>query len=87
MSVPGGAATGGNMAFQGIMFTDADEFSADDMRLSGVGDGPEYLLHPEDETGLVGLLARQVAVRVRDLEVLMRSNDPNMREVCARLVN
>jgi hypothetical protein len=75
------------MAFQEIMFTDADEFCADDLQLSGMGDGPAYLLYPEDATGLVGLLARQVAVRVRDLEILLRSADPNMRDVLARLVN
>jgi hypothetical protein len=75
------------MAFQEIMFTDADELSADDLQLSGMGDGPAFLLSPEDETGLVGLFARQVALRARNLETLLRSADPNMRDVLARLVN
>jgi hypothetical protein len=78
---------GGSMAFQEILFVNADEFIADGYNLSGMGDGPSYLIHSDDESGLVGLYARHLEGQARDLETLMRSADPNARDVCARLRN
>jgi len=75
------------MAFEEILFVNADEFVADGYNLSGMGDGPSYLIHSDDETGLVGLYARHLEAQARDLEALLRSTDPNARAACARLRN
>jgi hypothetical protein len=65
----------------------ADEFVVDGNSMSAAGDGVTYLIHSDDETGLVGLYARQLETQVRRVEALLRSDNPNARELCARLWN
>jgi hypothetical protein len=78
---------GGIMAFQGIVQVEGDEFIADGSNVSTAVDGLTYLMHSDDETGLAGLYARQLEAQVRGMEALLRSDDPNARDVCARLSN
>ncbi|HEY4382750.1 MAG TPA: hypothetical protein VGN01_20570 [Acidobacteriaceae bacterium] len=75
------------MTSQEMLIVDADEFALEGGRIAGALDSLSYVIHSDDETGLVGLYARQLEGRVRDLEVLMNCIDPNMRAVRTRLRN
>jgi hypothetical protein len=75
------------MAFQGMVLGDAEEFITDGNNMSVAVNGLTYLMHSDDDTGLVGLYAKQLEARVRDMESLLRSDDPNARDLCARLSN
>jgi len=75
------------VAFQEIQFVNADEFVAEGNNLSGAGDELTCLIHSDDETGWMGLYARQLEMQARELATLLRSADPNARKVCARLRN
>ena len=65
----------------------ADEFFAEGNNISAAVDGLTFLMHSDDDTGLVSLYAKQLEERVRGVEALLRSDDPNARDVCARLSN
>jgi hypothetical protein len=78
---------GGIMAFQETRSVDTDEYVANGSTLSAAVDGLTYLMLPGDDMEMVGLYARQLDARVRDMEALLRSDDPNVRGVRARLVN
>jgi hypothetical protein len=75
------------MAYQETRLVDAGEFSSDGNKLSAAVDGLTYLIHSDDDVGIVGLYAGQLEAQVRGLEALLRSADPNMRGVRARLRN
>ena len=53
------------MAFQEIQFVNADEFVAEGNNLSGAGDELTCLIHSDDETGWMGLYARQLEMQAR----------------------
>lgn len=76
------------MALQSDLFIDTDEFLADATRVSDTLDSLTYLVCWNDEDiGMVQLYARLLQARLRGLGVLLRSTDPNVREVRARLCN
>ena len=75
------------MAFQEIVLVDTEEFITEGKTMTAAVDGLTYLIHADDETGLVALYSRQLEARVRGVEALLRSDDPNAREACARLWN
>ena len=76
------------MALQKVLFVDADEFAVDAVRVSETLDNLTHLVYlNEGDAGLVGLYARQLEERFRVLETLLRSADPNVREVRSRLCN
>jgi hypothetical protein len=87
-SVFGHGSVGGVMALQSDLFIDTDEFLADATRVSDTLDSLTYLVCWNDEDiGMVQLYARLLQARLRGLGVLLRSTDPNVREVRARLCN
>ena len=75
------------MAFQEIVLVDAEGFIAEERPMSAAVDGLTYLIHTDDDTGLLGLYARQLEAQVRGLEALLHSDNPNARDACARLWN
>lgn len=76
------------MALQTVLLVDADEFAVDAVRVSETLDNLTHLVYlNEDDAGLVGLYARQLGERLRVLGTLLRSADPNVREVRVRLCN
>jgi hypothetical protein len=77
----------GIMALQEVLFVDADGFVVDGVHIADTMDSLTFLIDTDDETGLVGLYAKQLHARVRGLEALLRSDEPNMRDVQARLCN
>jgi hypothetical protein len=76
------------MALQTVLFVDVDELAVDAVRVSETLDNLTHLLYlNEGDAGLVGLYARQLEERFRVLGTLLRSADPNLRDVRARLCN
>jgi hypothetical protein len=76
------------MTLQSDLSLDADEPVMD---AAGVPDTLVSLMHlvywNDGEAGLVQLYARQLEDRLRGVEALLRSSDPNVREARARLCN
>ena len=75
------------MALQEGWLVDGDAFVVDGGRVVETVDSVTLFIHSDHDAGLVGLLARQLEARVRGLQVLLSSPDPNLREVRARLCN
>jgi hypothetical protein len=76
------------MAFQEIRFADADEFFADGNNVSATVEALTYLVHSDDDMGMAGPYTRLLEARMHDLEVLLRrSENPNARDMYARLLN
>lgn len=74
-------------AFQENRLVDAEDFARNGNSLSAAVDGLTYVIHSNDDMGLLGLYAGQLEAQVRNLEALLRTADPNMRGVRARLRN
>jgi hypothetical protein len=75
------------MAYQEIRLVDADELVVEGNKRPDTLEGLTFVIHAGDDTGMAGLYAGQLEARVRSLEALLRSADPNLREVRARLRN
>ena len=76
------------MALQSDLFIDADGFEVDAARVSNALVSLTDLVYWSDEdAGLVQLYMRQLEERLRELEALLRSADPNVREAQTRLCN
>src|SRR5580704_13477138 len=82
--LPGSDFWGGTMALQEGLFVDSDEFVVDGALMSDSVVRLTYLIHSVNDTGLVGLYAKQLEDRLRDVGCLLRSGDTDMR---ARLCN
>ena len=75
------------MALQGVADIYADEFVVDCGRMADTVECVTLLIHADHDTGLLGLYAKQLEARVRGLEVLLACDNPNLRDVQARLSN
>ena len=75
------------MAFQESRAAQTDELGAEGNSATTLVDGLTRAMHAGEEIGLVRLYAGQLEAQVRDLEALLRSADPNMRGIRARLRN
>jgi hypothetical protein len=76
------------MALQSDLFVDADELVGDAARVSDTLDSLTHMVCWNDkDAGLACLYAQQLEARVRALGTLLRSADPNVRAVRARLCN
>jgi hypothetical protein len=76
------------MTLQGDLSVDADEAVMDAVRVPDTLVSLMHLVYWNDgEAGLVQLYARQLEDRLRGVEALLRSSDPNVREARARLCN
>jgi hypothetical protein len=76
------------MTLQSDLSVDADEPVMDAARVPDTLVSLMHLVYWNDgEAGLVQLYARQLDDRLRGVEALLRSSDPNVREARARLCN
>jgi hypothetical protein len=76
------------MALQNDLIVEASELEVDAARMSDTLDNLTHMVCWNDkDAGLVWMYAQQLEARVRTLGTLLRSADPNMREVRARLCN
>ncbi|HWO37664.1 MAG TPA: hypothetical protein VNO32_53500 [Candidatus Acidoferrum sp.] len=76
------------MTLQSDLSVDADEPVMDAARVPDTLVSLMHLVYWNDgEAGLVQLYARQLEDRLRGVEALLRSSDPNVREARARLCN
>ena len=76
------------MTLQNDLSVDADEPVMDAARVPDTLVSLMHLVYWNDgEAGLVQLYARQLEDRLRGVEALLRSSDPNVREARARLCN
>jgi hypothetical protein len=76
------------MTLQGDLSVDPDEAVMDAARFPDTLVSLMHLVYWNDgEAGLVQLYARQLEDRLRGVEALLRSSDPNVREARARLCN
>jgi hypothetical protein len=76
------------MALQSDLLMNADELVVDTAQVSDTLDSLTHLACWNDaDAGLVQLYASQLEERLRGLGALLRSADPNVREVRARLCN
>jgi hypothetical protein len=74
------------MAFQEIV-VDEEGFIAEDKTMAEAVGGLTCMMHADGDAGLARVYARQLDAQVAMLEVLMRSDNPTARYVCARLWN
>jgi hypothetical protein len=76
------------MTLQSDLSVDADEPVMDAARVPDMLVSLMHLVYWNDgAAGLVQLYARQLEDRLRGVEALLRSSDPNVREARARLCN
>lgn len=76
------------MTFEKVLFADEDESMVGAARVSDTLDSLTHLVYlDESDAGMVRLYAQQLQERLRGLNAVLNSPDPNMRAVRARLCN
>jgi hypothetical protein len=75
------------MALQNDLFMDVDEFVLDAAHIFDTWSLKHLVCWNNGNDGLVQLYARQLEERLRGLEALLRSADPNVCAARARLCN
>lgn len=75
------------MTLLGIVDVYADDFVVDCGHMADTVECVTLLIHSDNDTGLLGLYAKQLEARVRGLEALLGCDDPYLRDAQARLCN